>query len=45
MDIYLEQMIGDCDLKIGKRLSNVLNIRNLIEVRNDFEMRLRNYFN
>ena len=29
---------------LGDRLKGVLSVRNLIEVRNDFQQRLANYF-
>jgi hypothetical protein len=37
MDTYLEELIDKCDQELSKRLKNILSIRNLVEVRNDFE--------
>lgn len=37
MDTYLEDLIDKCDQELSKRLKNILSIRNLVEVRNDFE--------
>jgi hypothetical protein len=44
MDTYLEDLIDKCDQELSKRLKNILSIRNLVEVRNDFEQRISNYF-
>lgn len=37
LDDYLESIIAECDMLLGDRLKGVLSVRNLIEVRNDFE--------
>lgn len=44
MDDYLEVLINKCDIELSKRLKNILSIRNLVDVRNDFEQRISNYF-
>lgn len=44
MDDFLEALVNECDMLLGERLKGVLNVRNLVEVRNDFEQRLANYF-
>lgn len=44
MDNYLEDLICKCDIELSKRLKNILSIRNLVEVRNEFEQRISNYF-
>jgi hypothetical protein len=44
LDEYLEKVIADSDILLGDRLKGVLSVRNLIDVRNDFEYRLVNYF-
>ena len=37
LDEYIENIISDSDLLLGDRLKGVLSVRNLIDVRNDFE--------
>ena len=44
LDSFLENLIDQCDLELAKRLKNILSVGNLVEVRNDFEQRISNYF-
>ena len=44
MDKYLETLIDQCDKELSQRLSNILSVRNLVDVRCDFESRVANYF-
>ena len=44
LDTFLEDLIDQCDLELSKRLKNILSVGNLVEVRNDFEQRISNYF-
>ena len=44
LDTFLENLIDSCDLELSKRLKNILSVSNLVEVRNDFEQRISNYF-
>lgn len=41
---FLEMLVAESDMLLGERLKGVLSVRNLVEVRNDFEQRLANYF-
>ena len=40
---FLTKTIDDCDKTLSARLSSVLSVPNLVEVRNDFEQRLATY--
>lgn len=44
MDEFLEMVIAESDMMLGERLQGVLSVRNLVEVRNDFEQRITTYF-
>ena len=44
MDLYLENLIDECNVQLSKSLKTILSVRNLVDVRNDFEVRITNYF-
>ena len=44
MDSYMSQLIDECDLELSQRLKNILSVKNLVDVRCDFEQRLTNYY-
>ena len=43
LDDFLQATLEDCDNTLAERLSSLLSVANLVEVRNDFEQRLVTY--
>lgn len=44
MDGYLQALLDECDQELGNKLKNILPVRNLVDVRCDFEQRISNFF-
>jgi len=44
LDAFIEEMIDSCDIDLSDKLQNILSVSSLVEVRNDFELRISNYF-
>lgn len=44
LENYFEDVIDNCDIELSNRLQNILSVKNLVEVRNDLETRIFNYY-
>lgn len=44
LDNFYEDIVDNCDIELSNRLQNILSVKNLVEVRNDLESRIFNYY-
>lgn len=44
LETYYEDIVDNCDIELSNRLQNILSVKNLVEVRNDLESRIFNYY-